>query len=69
MGMGVRYFVDKKDTLDNRWVNLVGLERFDDAVDKALAISKSVNTAVKVRVWDFENDKVVMMLDKTEDRG
>lgn len=64
-----RYFVDRKTAGDRLWVNLFAYEHFDEAVDKALAVSRSVESAVKVRVWDFENDKIVMMLDKTEDRG
>lgn len=67
--MRFRYFVDRKTADDSRWVNLVVYEHFDEAVDKALAVSRSVETAVKVRVWDFESDKVVMMIDKAKDRG
>ena len=61
------YLVDIKGKFDSKWKQVSEHKDFFEAVDKAIEISKTHKPlwiAFKVRVYDFDDDRVVMTINR-----
>ncbi len=61
--MKIMYFVDEKKKT-TRWVNLDGFTDIYTAIDYAVAESKKHPSPYKIRVYDFENERNVLYIEK-----
>lgn len=57
------YFIDLKNVDEKRWTFIEVHKNLMEALNSATNLANSTKGPLKIRVWDDENDKVVVMMD------